>query len=218
MSGKNNIEGKLKDNTYGIEIEFATHNCQMLSFTHIEVWNLYPDPDTYKTDSKKCIKCGWKIETDSGYTLELVSPILQFKTHIDARKFKSNLMDFLQKKVQEGILLPQLTRDFREFVNKSTFTYDEVTGFWTYTPDQQAGTIKLTEKFINNKELHDELVSYNLDEITHLQTVLDQKKSLNEPDGVIFWENELKKTNLTPSEKNDGVPSSQMNIPLTLHG
>ena len=109
------------DNTYGIEIEFCTHSEEMLSFTHIEVCYLFVDGSDKKD--------GWKIETDSYYTFELVSPILHFKTQEEARDFRNSLMEFLELSVMNGISLGSLMKRLNLFVSDR---FNFVENVWTY--------------------------------------------------------------------------------------
>jgi hypothetical protein len=212
MPGKDDIEN-IFDNTYGIEIEFGTHNCEMLSFTHIEVWNLYPASEEYgSVEDRK--KIGWKIETDADYTLELVSPILQFDQQTTARKYKTMLMNFLQQTVQKGILLTELTKKIKNFV-ETGFKYDPTTGFWTYTGSKIIYA-ELKSEFIGANDLHDSLDWFNWDEDSDLEQVLAAKQILASENGNDYWNNSLNSILLTPSRKHDGLPASQMNIPLSL--
>ncbi|MCK9397234.1 MAG: hypothetical protein M0Q44_16815 [Methylobacter sp.] len=212
MPGKDDIEN-IFDNTYGIEIEFGTHNCEMLSFTHIEVWNLYPDPEKYQSDEEKCKKNGWKIETDADYTLELVSPILQFYDQANARKYKTLLMRFLQQELKNGILITELTKKIKTFV-ETDFTYDPASGFWTFALNSPA--VGLIPDFINKVDLIHDLAWFNWDEDSDLEKVLASKKILGSESGTDYRDNTLNSIVLTPSRKHGGLPSSQMNIPLSL--
>ncbi|MGS7838822.1 hypothetical protein ACVMVB_14825, partial [Stenotrophomonas maltophilia] len=55
----------LTDNTYGIEIEFCTHDSVIFAFTHI-VAGVFNITGTLP----------WKLESDSGNVFELVTPPL----------------------------------------------------------------------------------------------------------------------------------------------
>jgi len=216
MSGKDEIEN-ISNNTYGIEIEFATHDCEMLSFTHIEVWNLYPKPGDNGGDSEKCKKNGWKIETDADYTLELVSPILQFTNQKAAREYKKDLMAKLQELVQKGTLLVELIEQIEDLL-VGDFQYDTVSGFWKYDKNSRkrvsVGSEFITAEDLIENEGSNSLNWFNWDEDSNLEQVLAAKKIL----GVKkeYWTNTLNSILLTPSRKHGGLPSSQMNLPLSL--
>ena len=71
MATNKQVFDGLANGTYGIEVEFGTHDNQLLSFTHLEVVHLIPPVGLEEH--------GWKIETDADYTLELVSPTFSTK-------------------------------------------------------------------------------------------------------------------------------------------
>jgi hypothetical protein len=202
---KNILEGRL-NNTYGIEVEFGTHNNQMLSFTHIEVCYLHT------IGGKK--EDGWKIETDSDYTLELVSPILHFNTQLDARKFENELMQFLEVEVRNGILLVNLMTKLKRFIGKD-FTFPM--NVWTYVGDrpEDDSSDLLEISWITKEEMEHALTWKNWDEDTDLERVLASKQILNDRKyrGV---EAEMEQVLVTRSRKHGGLPSSQLNLPLAL--
>lgn len=202
--GKNDFEN-IENNTYGIEIEFGTHDNQMLSFTHIEVCYLFlKGAERYK---------GWKIETDADYTLELVSPILKFKTQVDARDFRNKLMRFLERMVRTGILLGSLMNHLKKFVAQHfEFAGDK----WIYAEqDSDVQENLLDIEWINNKEMLKALSWENWDEDTDLQRVLASRRMLEAGDNINI-EQEMKQVLLTKSRKHGNLPSSQLNLPLPL--
>lgn len=221
MSGKDNYE-KAKNNTYGIEIEFGTHDNYALGFTHIEVCMIGPDvksSDDNNNSSNQNDSC-WKIETDSDYTFELVSPILKFDTQQNARKFRDDLSAFLEKEVRTGILLGTLVAEFIQFLNSKEWIITKE-GIWKQfnaedQKDDKEGTPvrNLIAKFITFTNLSKDLEAHNWDEDVDLERVLAMKKvmsqQLNTGDAII------KNILVTKSRKHGGLPSSQMNIPLTL--
>ncbi len=206
---KENLEA-LANNTYGIEIEFGTHDCQMLSFTHIEVCHIYPEGQ----DPSK----GWKIETDADYTFELVSPILKFVTQGWARNFKDWLMRYLEKKVRDGILLNALVsvgEDSLMNVIRNCFEYDPAQG-WTEKPTPKLPTLNLDVAWIGVAELQANLKWFNWDEDTDLEKVLAAERILNSPGAGAYLQSTLGSILVTQSRKHGGLPSGQMNLPLSL--
>ncbi len=205
------LEGLL-DNTYGIEVEFGTHDNQMLSFTHIEVCYLFP----FGSDRDK----GWKIETDADYTLEIVSPILKFRGQQDARNFRDDLMRLLEQQVRNGIQLGELMRLIGVFVS-TKFTF--ANGIWTFAVPQ--APLNLRTEWISNIDLINDLSWENWDEDTDLERVLGSKQVLiNEilNLGQVPANNattvRMQQVLVTASRKHGGLPSSQLNLPLELAG
>jgi hypothetical protein len=207
--GSNYIE-KEANNTYGIEIEFGTHDSQMLSFTHIEVAYLYPAAAATTDD-------GWKIETDADYTLELVSPILKFDTQETARNFRDSLMRLLEESVRNGILLGDMMPVIQKFVQNKFVINGSV---WTYTPN--ALQLNLQISWITAKKLQESLSWENWDEDTDLEQVLAFKKTIakertaGEASADVKTTARMKDVMLTKSRKHGGLPSSQLNLPLQL--
>lgn len=202
------LEGMF-NNTYGIEVEFGTHDNQALSFTHIEVCYLHPQ------GLEKSL--GWKIETDADYTLEVVSPILLFESAQDARRFKDELMRHLESWVRRGILLGTLMNNLRDFVStRFTFAND----IWTFAQPQQALDLSIT--WIESQEMVDSLTWENWDEDTDLERVLafrrviEQEITQNAHNANIAMEARMRNILVTKSRKHGGLPSSQLNLPLEL--
>ncbi|PSM15591.1 hypothetical protein [Stenotrophomonas maltophilia] len=81
----------LTDNTYGIEIEFCTHDSVIFAFTHI-VAGVFNITGTLP----------WKLESDSGNVFELVTPPLPFETIQGAYAFKGQLVAMLQTSIQSA--------------------------------------------------------------------------------------------------------------------
>lgn len=201
----------LLDNTYGIEVEFGTHDSQVLSFTHIEVCYLFPFGSNRNN--------GWKIETDADYTLEIVSPILKFPTQQTARNFRDDLMRFLEQQVRNGILLAELMRRIEIFVN-TQFTF--AAGGWTFIPPP--APLQLTLEWISNADLDHDLSWENWDEDTDLERVLAAKRIIHAeaamgPVGADQrTARRMQEVMVTASRKHGGLPSSQLNLPLELSG
>ncbi len=205
------LEGML-DNTYGIEVEFGTHDNQMLSFTHIEVCYLFPFGSNRAN--------GWKIETDADYTLEIVSPILKFLFQDDARDFRDDLMRFLEIEVRNGIKLGTLMERVGGFIS-TKFRF--ANGIWTFM--QPLAPLNLSLEWISNADLVNDLSWENWDEDTDLERVLGSKRVLQAEallHGPVIADNltavRMQQILVTASRKHGGLPSSQLNLPLELVG
>ena len=82
----------IADNTYGIEIEFCTHDSVVFQFTHVEAASFHFDAGE-----------PWKLESDSDNIFELVSPPLTFDTLAHAYDFKALLVAALLKSIREAM-------------------------------------------------------------------------------------------------------------------
>lgn len=83
------------NNTYGFEIEFCSHDNSVFTFTHVDTAEIHVNYNMGQTDY-------WKIETDSGNVLELVSPPLRFPHIENAYAFKDVLTTALTLSVQQA--------------------------------------------------------------------------------------------------------------------
>lgn len=200
---------ELQYNTYGIEIEFGTHDSQALSFTHIEVCYLYP----YGAQHDQ----GWKIETDADYTLELVSPILQFEREREAVDFRDNLMRQLEMLVRTGIRLEDLMNRLNEFISVR-FVFGN--GIWQY--QNNAHPLNLGIRWIGSRDLANALIWENWDEDTDLERVLAFRRitieEIAQGEGAadLLTQARMKNVIVTKSRKHGGLPSSQLNLPMHL--
>lgn len=222
MSQAKDYIERISNNTYGIEVEFGTHNSQVLSFTHITVSYIYPANGNRED--------GWKIETDADYTLELVSPILTFETVEGARAFRDRLMNALEQAVRPGITLGLLLQSFKQFLERNFIILN---GVWRYSPlnrllpPQQAAPqqlLPLSIDWINAAELLNALTWENWDEDTDLEQVLATRSLLNAANQASpananqLVQQQMEQVVLVPSRKHGGLPSSQLNLPLPLNG
>ena len=182
-------------NTFGIEIEFCSHDNPMMGFTHIEVCQIEK----------------WKIETDADNTLELVSPILVFDSHEAAAAFQNELMMFLQSLLPDDfhgtarmpMTLEMVTKRIKEFLEKATFKYQA----GEREADMQ---ITFPEKAAFLKEINE----YNWDDTASTFAALTGKEILA---GAEFEFPEYAGTVLVrKSQKGGGMPSSQLNLPMRL--
>ena len=192
------------EKTFGIEVEFCTHDSEILSFTHIE-------PCTIIHQEQE-----WKIETDADYTLELVSPILMFEDHKKANEFKTSLMATLDTIVRSKPTLGECVKKISEFLgNQKQIKY------LSSDQEQKEKLNKKSEvsiKYIQKKELIKELDYHNWDSDTNLERVIAQKREIDidtsfNDEKVAEY---LKSIILSPSKKHGGLPSSQLNHPMSL--
>lgn len=217
--------------TFGIEVEFATHNYELLSFTHIEVCYLYPEGmpmERLQTDA-------WKIETDANYTFELVSPILSFDDRDGAEQFKSALLQKLQSLVVNGEAKKtdgaatsgygqEEVLEGEEFKTRRKLGYimDQLAVFlskrFLYAPEKGAKhqPIKWVIQYINKDELLKKINWENWDEDTDLGEVLTEKERIAKYDSETELKFKLSEILLYPSCKNHYFCDSQMNVPQTL--
>ncbi|HAC63157.1 MAG TPA: hypothetical protein DCF68_06355 [Cyanothece sp. UBA12306] len=209
--------------TFGIEIEFCTHDSEILSFTHIKVCTI-----THREQK-------WKIATDADYTLELVSPILEFDNAHEANSFKATLMATLDQLVRPEPTLKDCVERIDEFLRQQNIKYfgqdqqekngnnKEIEKNTDPGQDQPNKKRKIeyeeknieTIKYISKTELVKELDFHNWDEDTNLERVLAQKKKIDTLDNEKVQEH-LQGVMLSPSKKHGGLPSSQLNHPMSL--
>lgn len=84
-----------KENTYGFEIEFCTHDNTLLRYTHIEVAKIMLKGDAFESGNNIPLK----LETDSGDVLELVTPPIIFRKLENAVQFRNKLANYLKESV-----------------------------------------------------------------------------------------------------------------------
>lgn len=202
-------------NTFGIEVEFCSiikdkqkndsikRLADCLSYSHIEVC-------TIKHGDYK-----WIIETDSDYTLELVSPILVFGNHQKANEFKMEIIKGLAQIVLKPIALQNCIEKIKELIKKLQgdykFSYHNLK---TQQDEYLATSTQFTIEYITQEKLVNELNYHNWDDTTEL-------KDLEETKGEIIEIKEnfqtcLGSVQVKTSEKHEGIPSSQLNLPMSL--
>lgn len=84
---------QIENNTYGFEIEFCTHDSSVFAFTHVDV------AEVMMKFAKRDEIEKWKIETDSGNVLELVTTPLRFNSTGDAYKARDIIIKTLYESV-----------------------------------------------------------------------------------------------------------------------
>ncbi|WP_267380393.1 MULTISPECIES: hypothetical protein [unclassified Sphingomonas] len=88
----------LANNSYGLELEFCSHDSSVFTFTHVEVLHIdFALP--VMTDRERLQLTGWKLESDSGGVLELVTPPLFFAHVADAHRFRENCVAIMTQSV-----------------------------------------------------------------------------------------------------------------------
>jgi hypothetical protein len=186
--------------TFGIEIEFCTHNSDYLSYTHIEVCQ---------------IKDGiheWKIETDSDYTLELVSPILFFKNHQQANACKQYIVIELYKISIGSNNLGHCINQIQALISESCKTFNFQ--YWDLKNQEvEKPNNELTVAYISQEDLLKELSYHNWDDTTEIKDLESVKSEIQQKDLQKYLENEVK---VELSKKHRGIPSSQLNLPMSL--
>ncbi|MGS7842710.1 hypothetical protein [Stenotrophomonas forensis] len=103
----------IPSNTYGMEIEFCTHDSEVFAFTHVVAARFKPGQIFRKNDEKVNLgqSGAWVIESDSDNTFELVSPPLRFDTIRSAYAFKAKLVQALRDSV--SVTLPPQNVDMQ---------------------------------------------------------------------------------------------------------
>lgn len=188
--------GHFKD-TFGIEIEFCTHDSELLNFTHIEVCT-FEEQD----DGRDLTEREWKIETDADYTLELVSPILYFENQKQANKFKIALMGELDRIVRSkptlDVCIEQIITFLTEIDKKLGEKFKNRFNF-------------LPVKYIKKNILIEEINSHNWDTGINLERAIAIKQRIKKNQNFDVKEQLFKNVILSPSKKHGGLPSSQLN-------
>jgi hypothetical protein len=200
---------QIVNNTYGFEVEFCTHDNPVFAFTHVDVARIQitlPNLDPEKRQRS------WKIETDSGNVLELVTDPTHFPTTVDAYAAKNLLVDFLVQSVTlHGV--PPETIDAMTFFQWATTAVPGlilITKAW-YSGD---GT---TTVAINKEDWDDigkQLTLENVDDGINIKAA---RKRYQMNQGT--WPQYVDSTIVCRSEKDWGASySSQVNMPMTLQG
>lgn len=196
-------------NTYGFEIEFCTHDNPVFAFTHVEVAKIpiiLPN-----LESKDRIR-NWKIETDSGNVIELVTDPTHFQTTADAYAAKALLVDFLVQSVTLHAVPPD-TIDAMTFLQ---WAITVVPGLILIAKGWYGGN-EATSVTINKEDwdqVGKQLTQENVDDGINIKAVL-MRHQLNQG----TWSSYVDSTILCRSEKDWGAAySSQVNMPMTLQG
>lgn len=200
---------QLPDNTYGFELEFCAHDSSVFAFTHVDVATLAVTINGGKQPGGQSAE--WKIETDSGNVLELVTSPIQFKTTADAYAAKDALALVMTASVSPA-LVSQVV------INAVTFLqWAQAIGNPLLSGIRQycyAGQLQLDIAFKDWEDVGDQLTLENVDDGINIKAA---KKRWW--DNLATWHDYVGATVLCRSEKDWGVGySSQVNMPMTLAG
>lgn len=200
---------QLDNNTYGFEIEFCAHDNPVFAFTHVDVADIQitlpnlPQPDTVRH---------WKVETDSGNVLEMVTDPTHFSKTSDAYAAKTQLANFLVQSVTLLGVPP-------DTVNAMTFAQWATNAAPNLIPIVQAwyGGDGGANVAINKRDwdqIGAQLTQENVDDGINIKAAL-KRYQMNQGS----WAPYVDSTVLCRSEKDWGVGySSQVNMPMTLEG
>lgn len=196
-------------NTYGFEIEFCTHDSPVFAFTHVEVAKIpIVLPNLAPSDRIR----DWKLETDSGNVLELVTDPTHFETTADAYAAKALLVDFLVQSVGLHEVPPD-TIDAMTFLQ---WTTNAVPGLILIAKGWYGGN-ETTSVAINKQDwdqIGKQLTQENVDDGINIKAAL-LRHQMNQG----TWSSYVNSTILCRSEKDWGAAySSQVNMPMTLQG
>ena len=199
---------QLPNNTYGFELEFCTHDSSVFTFTHVDVAKLAVDRNGGPARGGQTAE--WKIETDSGNVLELVTSPIEFPTTEAAYAAKAQLASALTRSVS-----PAQVSD--AVINAVTF------GAWRQTlldllrdavPSCYPGPPKVTLNPQSWNDVGRQLTLENVDDGINIKAAL-----LRWAANQNTWDEYVNATVLCRSEKDWGVGySSQVNMPMTLAG
>jgi hypothetical protein len=206
-------------NSYGFEIEFCTHDSTVFSFTHMHAAYFDFRPENMGL---------WRVETDSGNVLELVSPPLFFARLEDAHEFKQHLSAQLVDSIANGRTLGLQAQTLGSWIQAFSRTLRALLvnsrGIW-WPPAPAPGTDAEVDFVYRNKS-----ASYATP-----QSVLDKMTVENIDDGINIPAARLRMAMCGQSEASwDAYASnillsrcgkfwahgylSQVNMPMTLEG
>jgi hypothetical protein len=220
----------IPNNTYGFEIEFCTHDSSVFTFTHVDALQCGFAPlgltplqvEALVTGTGEALSTipqpnspAWKIESDSGNVLELVTPPLHFPSVSDAQVFRTELAGILRARFQDAPLPEDQGRPIKAFL----------LGEWlgrVREPLQtlmkkslpNAGLLQFHARVAPWVEVGRQLNQENVDDGINIPAAR-MRHALNQHD----WDNYVGSTVLSRSEKDWGAGySSQLNMPMSLAG
>lgn len=195
----------IPNNTYGFEIEFCTHDNSVFAFTHVEVAHL------------RILFAGgqgtvtWKLETDSGNVLELVTSPLVFAKLEQANEYKAALSAALVASVGDGKTLGDWVK---EVVYDDGPVYGVIRDYYSKT--QNMGQISLRLDLARAGEIESQLNAMNVDDGINIQAGLLRFAQNKD---YMRWSDYVLATIVSRSEKDwKERYSSQLNLPMTLPG
>ncbi len=182
------------NNTYGFEIEFCSHDNSVFTFTHVDTAEIRI---TYNMGASTAY---WKIETDSGNVLEMVSPPLRFEHIAQAYEFKELLTAALTQSVQEAGTYGEWFERNRERLQELFTRY--------YGPCDLAFVYRPYDA------VQPQVNVENVDDGINIQAALVRLNRNNEN-----WQAYVGATVVARSEKDWTLGySSQVNLPMTVEG
>lgn len=195
----------IPNNTYGFEIEFCTHDNSVFVFTHVEVARLR----ILFAEERRIVT--WKIETDSGNVLELVTSPLVFARLEQANDFKAALSAALVASVGAGKTLGEWAEGV---VYEDGPVSDVIRDY--YSKYRNMGQISLRLDLARADEIESQLNAMNVDDGINIQAGL-LRFARNKD--IARWQDYVLSTIVSRSEKDwkEGY-SSQLNLPMTLPG
>ncbi len=196
---------EIPDNTYGFEVEFCSHDNSVFVFTHVEVLTF-----EFGLDGEEGTKI-WKIETDSGNVLEMVTDILVFDTVDHAYAAKAALAHFLSESI-DSAPADKITYDFEEWIGELLAT-GELNNLIHQIYNRDVTSLDINHR--TWQEVGAELTVENVDDGINIRAALGRYHR-NPGDQ---WLPYVNRTIVSHSEKDwkDGF-SSQMNMPMSLEG
>lgn len=194
MPGINKGGEDIPNNTYGFEIEFCSHDNSVFAFTHVDTAAITVTRQGGQFSDE------WKIETDSGNVLELVSPPLRFPQIGDAYAFKKLLADTLSKSVQPSCIYGEWYQ--RNAENLTTL-------FSRYY-----GACNLNFALATYDQVQPQINVENVDDGINIQAA-----QVRLARNAFAWKDYVNATVVARSEKDwqEGY-SSQVNMPMTIEG
>lgn len=203
------VEGgeQIVPNTYGFEIEFCSHDNSVFMFTHVDVMAVASTINGFEGTAGDHRE-EWKIETDSGCVLELVTKPIKFNTVNAAYEFKEGLARSLAKSVdQPNKRVPRLIKAV------SLQHWRDNIGICLRETFQ--GRVRFDQFKVKDwHEVGDQLNPNNVDDGINIPAAL-MRHQIN----ADAWDTYVYDTVLSRSEKDWGRSySSQVNMPMTLAG
>ena len=192
-----------KENTYGFEIEFCTHDNTLLRYTHIEVAQIKLKGDAFELGNKLPLK----IETDSGDVLELVTPPIIFSTIANAKKFREELAKYLKDSVAQPLTFEEWMKTYSDKLIKKM-------GEWYQTMEPWSALIEPDGSWesISFDNIKPNVSVNNIDDGINIAAANYRKSKMNGEE----WKKYLSQTVLCASTKDYPTGySTQLSLPMT---
>jgi hypothetical protein len=199
-------------NTYGFEIEFCSHDSSVFMFTHVDVLSI--------AISSLNKKMEWKIETDSGGVLELVTSPLWFNSTNEAYSFKKKLAYNLVQSIYASAIYGE-HRDMGSVLLRDLINKDNEFGIHTCISLSLSDPISNFEIDIATWEhVGSQLTVKNIDDginiaAARMRHEINRDSEINQHK----WKEYVGSTVISRSQKDWSKGySSQVNLPMTLAG